>query len=338
MQRCGVTTKGASVVLDVMKYNTSIVVLDLRRNPAVDNNILRNVMEHVLINANGKEQEFQWLPTTAPGDSSISSSSSGRGASGRRTDSRSSKHRPAGGGSSGGVERRSSASSSKGCRPSDAATSSAALPPPPVEFGVPHYTAERAMRHGCASRSHLKHQQQQQHPLSYSRDEIVGITNGSDDYPQHHHNRNGRDRGTTPPPPPPEFAAAPRSVQFAGQHSESSSDVSGPEGGGAVPPSKPPRVGWTADSRDSSGAASAAGPDERSEDVSSSGATTNTAAEMKKLRVDFEQCWRHLQEESKARRQASGKKRKSGVMWQCRAVDARIRWLIAFDLIPDSGS
>ena len=30
MQRCGVTTAGASIFLDVMKYNTSLVVLDLR--------------------------------------------------------------------------------------------------------------------------------------------------------------------------------------------------------------------------------------------------------------------------------------------------------------------
>jgi centrosomal protein CEP78 len=66
MQRCGVTTQGAKVVLEVMKYNTSIVVLDLRRNPMVDSNVLRNVMEHVLINSNGKDQEFQWLSTTDP--------------------------------------------------------------------------------------------------------------------------------------------------------------------------------------------------------------------------------------------------------------------------------
>ena len=31
---------------------------------------------------------------------------------------------------------------------------------------------------------------------------------------------------------------------------------------------------------------------------------SGVVGEMKKLRVDFEQCWRHLQEESKARRQA----------------------------------
>ena len=295
MQRCGVTTKGASVVLDVMKYNTSIVVLDLRRNPAVDNNVLRNVMEHVLINANGKEQEFQWLSTASPTDAAAAAAAGSKtGRSGGKSESRS-KHRVGN-----GVDKRPSSSTKvPTSRQNDAPL------PPPVEYGVPHYTAERAFRHGCASRSHphqqqphnhLHHQQQpghshRSHPLSYPREEVVGISvNGEEDYYQNH-------AGT--PPPPPEFgavggaAASTRAVQFAGNHSVASSDTSHDKmssSAAAIPPSKPPRVGWTGDASSEPAGTTAAAVAA----VDDAG-VKNTALEMKKLRVDFEQCWRHLQ-------------------------------------------
>ena len=35
MQGCGISTTGAKSLLDVLKYNTTVVVLDVRRNPLI---------------------------------------------------------------------------------------------------------------------------------------------------------------------------------------------------------------------------------------------------------------------------------------------------------------
>ena len=35
MQQCGLTNAGAQALLDVLKYNTTIVVLDVRKNPMI---------------------------------------------------------------------------------------------------------------------------------------------------------------------------------------------------------------------------------------------------------------------------------------------------------------
>ncbi|KAK7489946.1 hypothetical protein BaRGS_00018811 [Batillaria attramentaria] len=61
MQGTGVSTAGAKSFLDVLKYNTTLVVLDLRRNPLIDRNILHSLMEQLMINCNGQETEYQWI-------------------------------------------------------------------------------------------------------------------------------------------------------------------------------------------------------------------------------------------------------------------------------------
>ena len=35
MQQCGISNVGAKALLDILKYNTIIVVLDLRKNPLI---------------------------------------------------------------------------------------------------------------------------------------------------------------------------------------------------------------------------------------------------------------------------------------------------------------
>lgn len=35
LQSCGISTEGARQLLDVLKYNTTVVVLDVRRNPLI---------------------------------------------------------------------------------------------------------------------------------------------------------------------------------------------------------------------------------------------------------------------------------------------------------------
>lgn len=39
MQQCGITNVGAKSMLEILKYNTIVVVLDLRRNPLIGQSI-----------------------------------------------------------------------------------------------------------------------------------------------------------------------------------------------------------------------------------------------------------------------------------------------------------
>ncbi|XP_074651342.1 centrosomal protein of 78 kDa-like isoform X1 [Tubulanus polymorphus] len=61
LQQCGVTDTGAKALLQVLKYNTTMVVLDLRANPLVERETLSSLMEQVLINANGQDSEYKWI-------------------------------------------------------------------------------------------------------------------------------------------------------------------------------------------------------------------------------------------------------------------------------------
>ncbi|KAL8584071.1 hypothetical protein ACOMHN_022411 [Nucella lapillus] len=57
----GISTSGAGAFMEVLKYNTTIEVLDLRRNPLIDRSVLRSVMENLMTNCNSKDTEFQWI-------------------------------------------------------------------------------------------------------------------------------------------------------------------------------------------------------------------------------------------------------------------------------------
>ncbi|XP_038046202.1 centrosomal protein of 78 kDa-like [Patiria miniata] len=61
MQQCGISNLGAKSLLDGLHQNSSIVVLDIRKNHLVDRDLLKAVMEQVLINAGGDENEYKWL-------------------------------------------------------------------------------------------------------------------------------------------------------------------------------------------------------------------------------------------------------------------------------------
>lgn len=43
MQATGVSTAGAKAFLDVLKYNTTLVVLDLRRNPLIGESFVLSI-------------------------------------------------------------------------------------------------------------------------------------------------------------------------------------------------------------------------------------------------------------------------------------------------------
>ncbi|XP_048749559.1 centrosomal protein of 78 kDa-like [Ostrea edulis] len=61
LQSCGISTEGARQLLDVLKYNTTIVVLDVRRNPLIDRDVVHSIMEQLMINCNGQDTEYKWI-------------------------------------------------------------------------------------------------------------------------------------------------------------------------------------------------------------------------------------------------------------------------------------
>ncbi|GFO07678.1 centrosomal protein of 78 kda-like [Plakobranchus ocellatus] len=61
LQACGIGAMGARSFLEVLKYNTTLVVLDLRRNPLIERDILHSVMEQLMLNCNGEDGEYKWM-------------------------------------------------------------------------------------------------------------------------------------------------------------------------------------------------------------------------------------------------------------------------------------
>ncbi|XP_077200836.1 centrosomal protein of 78 kDa isoform X4 [Paroedura picta] len=61
LQQCGISNDGAKLLLDAFKTNTSLVVLDIRKNPLVDHALTKTIIEKVLMNANGANSEYKWL-------------------------------------------------------------------------------------------------------------------------------------------------------------------------------------------------------------------------------------------------------------------------------------
>jgi hypothetical protein len=49
MQGCGISTTGAKSLLDVLKYNTTVVVLDVRRNPLIGMASLKHLLNSLPI-------------------------------------------------------------------------------------------------------------------------------------------------------------------------------------------------------------------------------------------------------------------------------------------------
>ncbi|XP_062237676.1 centrosomal protein of 78 kDa [Platichthys flesus] len=65
LQRCGLSNEGAHHLLQALKTNSSLCVLDIRSNPLVDKVLIKNIIEKVLTNATGQSLEYCWIkPTT----------------------------------------------------------------------------------------------------------------------------------------------------------------------------------------------------------------------------------------------------------------------------------
>ncbi|XP_025028550.1 centrosomal protein of 78 kDa [Python bivittatus] len=63
LQQCGISSEGAKSLLDAFKSNTTLVVLDIRKNPLVDRALMKKIIEKVLMNASGINLEYKWLPS-----------------------------------------------------------------------------------------------------------------------------------------------------------------------------------------------------------------------------------------------------------------------------------
>nr|CAB3230059.1 centrosomal protein of 78 kDa-like [Phallusia mammillata] len=69
LQNCGLSVVGAKYLLTTMEHNRTLIVLDIRQNPMVDNNTLRSVLGRVLLNANERDEAaFPWIKEEPPKD------------------------------------------------------------------------------------------------------------------------------------------------------------------------------------------------------------------------------------------------------------------------------
>uniref|UniRef100_A0A8D3CXA9 Centrosomal protein of 78 kDa n=1 Tax=Scophthalmus maximus TaxID=52904 RepID=A0A8D3CXA9_SCOMX len=57
LQRCGLSSEGARRLLEALKTNSTLCVLDIRNNPLVDKVLIKTVIEKVLMNADGQSTE-----------------------------------------------------------------------------------------------------------------------------------------------------------------------------------------------------------------------------------------------------------------------------------------
>ncbi|XP_020324562.1 centrosomal protein of 78 kDa isoform X2 [Oncorhynchus kisutch] len=69
LQKCGLSNDGTRSLLEALKSNSSLCVLDIRRNPLVDNDLMKSVIERVLMNTNGQSSQYSWIKPPALKDS-----------------------------------------------------------------------------------------------------------------------------------------------------------------------------------------------------------------------------------------------------------------------------
>jgi len=66
MQQCGISTVGAMAFQPVLKFNTTVSVLDLRLNPLIEREVFGSLMEQLMINTGESELEYPWLVIREP--------------------------------------------------------------------------------------------------------------------------------------------------------------------------------------------------------------------------------------------------------------------------------
>ncbi|NXV43076.1 CEP78 protein, partial [Uria aalge] len=68
LQQCGISSEGARSLLDALQTNTTLVVLDIRKNPLIDHVMMKKIIERVLMNGNSANSEYKWLTSPSSKD------------------------------------------------------------------------------------------------------------------------------------------------------------------------------------------------------------------------------------------------------------------------------
>ncbi|KAM9367337.1 centrosomal protein of 78 kDa [Phaethornis superciliosus] len=68
LQQCGISNEGAKSLLDALQANTTLVILDIRKNPLIDHSMMRNIIERVLMNGKSADSEYKWLMSPSSKD------------------------------------------------------------------------------------------------------------------------------------------------------------------------------------------------------------------------------------------------------------------------------
>ncbi|XP_065601587.1 centrosomal protein of 78 kDa [Cyrtonyx montezumae] len=68
LQQCGISNEGAKSLLNALQNNTTLVVLDIRKNPLIDHVLKKSIIERVLMNGNTSSSEFKWLSSPSSKD------------------------------------------------------------------------------------------------------------------------------------------------------------------------------------------------------------------------------------------------------------------------------
>ncbi|XP_064497657.1 centrosomal protein of 78 kDa isoform X7 [Pseudopipra pipra] len=68
LQQCGISNEGARSLLDALQTNTTLVVLDIRKNPLIGHILMKNIIERVLKNGNSANSEYKWLTSPSSKD------------------------------------------------------------------------------------------------------------------------------------------------------------------------------------------------------------------------------------------------------------------------------
>ncbi|NXI83883.1 CEP78 protein, partial [Rhipidura dahli] len=61
LQQCGISNEGARSLLDALQTNTTLVVLDIRKNPLIGHVLMKSIIERVLKNGNNADSEYKWM-------------------------------------------------------------------------------------------------------------------------------------------------------------------------------------------------------------------------------------------------------------------------------------
>ncbi|NXW51698.1 CEP78 protein, partial [Nyctiprogne leucopyga] len=68
LQQCGISNEGARSLLDALQTNTTLVVLDIRKNPLIDRVMMKNIIERVLMNGSSANSEYKWMTSPSSKD------------------------------------------------------------------------------------------------------------------------------------------------------------------------------------------------------------------------------------------------------------------------------